>query len=89
MCDLDGNGWVAIGVGDNGMTNADMVICSGASSLSVQRYWSTGQAPPSNGDAVAGATCTQSGGKTVMTFTRNIASSGSTFNTHFSDLEIT
>jgi hypothetical protein len=58
------------------MTNADMVICSG-SSLSVQRYWSTQQATPSNGEALAGATCTQSGGKTVMTFTRDIASSGS------------
>ena len=70
----NGNGWVGLGVGTS-MTNTDMVICSG-SPLAVKRYWSTGQTMPSGGSAVAGASCTYSGGKTTMTFTRNVAASG-------------
>merc|ERR1711871_1603983 len=35
---------------------------------------------PTNGVAVTGATCEQSNGKTIMTFTRNAAASGNTEN---------
>ena len=65
--------WVGVAIGNNGMTNADMVICSGGS---VKRYWSTGMVPPTSGTSVPGATCSQSGSKTVMKFTRNVEKSG-------------
>ena len=71
----NGDGWVGLGVGTS-MTNTDMVICSG-NPLAVKRYWSTGRTTPSSGSVVAGATCSLSGGKTTMTFTRNVAASGS------------
>merc|ERR1711871_548506 len=59
-----GSAWVGLGVGTS-MTNADIVICSGANQ-GVERYWSTGQTKPTNGVAVTGATCEQSNGKTIM-----------------------
>ena len=71
---LSQEAWVGIGVGDNGMSNADMVICS---SGATKRYWSTAQVKPTSpGTAISGATCTQSGGKAVMKFTRDVAKSG-------------
>ena len=68
---------MALGVSPKGsMTNggsgsgSDVVICS---SGSVKRFWITSYSVDWNaGTAVAGATCTQSADKSVMTFTRNV-----------------
>jgi hypothetical protein len=76
-----GGAWVGIGVGNNGMQNADMVVChkdSDSNELVVKRYWTT--ASPTNknqglqgGTVVPGATCDYfGGGSTVMIFTRSI-----------------
>ena len=76
-----GGAWVGIGVGNNGMQNADIVVChedSDSNKLVVKRYWTT--ASPTNknqglqgGTVVPGATCDYlSTGSTVMSFTRSI-----------------
>jgi hypothetical protein len=77
-------GWLLIGIGDNGWINADIFVCSRRSgtnsSLSVKRYWSKGKGNLSNGTEVAGASCTQSKGKTSMEFKRKVANVSATEN---------
>jgi len=78
-------GWMLIGIGDNGYINADIFVCSSRSdtknsSLSVKRYWSNATEKLSNGTEVAGASCTQSKGKTTMEFTRKVANASATEN---------
>ena len=58
-------GWVGLGVSTDGTMNSggagsDVVLCSESSGggLEVKRYWVTAKAKPTNGAAVAGATCT-------------------------------
>ena len=77
----EGTGWFGVGVSSNGKMasngdGSDMVICTGGNT--VKRYWSTDYSVPvAQTGAVADGTCSYSGGRGTMTFTRTIAKSGS------------
>ena len=79
---MDGIGYFARRFNDKwwlkSSSSSDVVICS---SGSVKRFWITSYSVNWNaGTAVAGATCTQSADKSVMTFTRNLVPDGGSEN---------
>lgn len=76
------NAWVSFGLSHGaalsmtgGGSGADMVACH-SDPPQVKRYWVTTKSQPSGGVDVPGATCTRNNGRTVLTYTRQLAASG-------------
>ena len=63
------NSWMGVGIGQNGMSSADIIYCS---DNTVNRDYTLGTGRP-QGAPLAGATCQQTAQGSTMTFTRTYA----------------